>query len=361
MHQNCLRVNTLYYATRVLILLALLFTTPLLEGCSSEGNRNTEDVIVDDTEIETPAADTDIDVDSDGDIDSGTNSDSDTGSADDSDTGDDAGAEQAPEPNICDGSGPGPGQYQRTLNYGGRSRTYQLHVPPGYDKTTAAPLVFDLHAVSTNATIENLMTGLRGKSDKEGFVLVQPNGVGGSWNAGPLCCAPNDNIDDVGFIRAVRDKVVDDLCIDPKRVYSTGISNGGYLSHRIACDDTDLLAAIGPVVSNIGWTNLDLCQPSRPIPVAMITGGNDSLQDRIKTFEKWVALNGCSDSVVTEEIGVYTCTTHNECEDGVQTTHCIGQGVGHCWPGTTFQLYPCNQSFNAGDYLWDFFKKYRIP
>lgn len=261
----------------------------------------------------------------------------------------------------CDGNGPAPGQYQRTMTHDGRSRNYQLHVPTGYDHKTAVPLVFDLHAVSINASLENSMTGLRGKSDKEGFILVQPNGIGMSWNGGPLCCAPTNNIDDVGFIRAVRDEVVAELCVDEKRVYSTGISNGGYLTHRIACDDTDLVAAIGPVVSNIGWNDLNRCQPSRPIPVTMISGGSDSIEDRRATFARWVELNGCSDSVVVEEIGVFTCTTHNECDDGVETTHCVGKGVGHCWPGTKFQLYPCNQSFNASDYLWDFFKKYRIP
>ncbi|MCP4601850.1 MAG: prolyl oligopeptidase family serine peptidase [Proteobacteria bacterium] len=169
------------------------------------------------------------------------------------------------------------------------------------------------------------------------------------------------DLDDVGLIRAIRHQIAGELCIDLKRVYADGMSNGGYLAHRIAGEDTDLFAAIGPVVSSIGYNSVDECQPSRPIPIAMISGATDDLASRNETFAKWVELNGCNDSIVQKQYDVFTCTTYNECEDGVETTHCVGEGVDHCWPGTPFQIYPCSQDLDATSYLWKFFARWEIP
>ena len=293
------------------------------------------------------------------DTDTGTDSNTDTGTGSDGDTD----SETESDPDICEGIGLEPGQYERTIVFDELERNYQLHVPTGYDHTVATPVVFDLHPFVTNASIMDMMTGFRAKGDEEGFIVVQPNGISGSWTGGPLCCgeAASQDLDDVGLIRAIRDQIADELCIDIKRIYADGMSNGGYLSHRIACEDTDLLAAIGPVVSSIGFENVDECLPSRPIPVAMISGADDSLESREETFAKWIELNGCTNSFVEEQFGVFTCTTYDECEDNVETTHCVGEGVGHCWPGTSFLIYPCNGDLVATDYLWEFFKKYQLP
>lgn len=327
------------------ILIALL-TALALPVCSSNDSTGTgADASTDsnansdtDTDVDT---DSDIDTDSDGDTDAETESDSD----------------------ICEGSGLEPGQYERIIVFDELERTYQLHVPTGYNHTVATPVVFDLHPFATNAWIMNMMTEFRAKGDEEGFIVVQPNGIAGSWNGGPLCCgeAAAEDLDDVGLIRAIRDQIADELCVDMKRVYADGMSNGGYLAHRIACEDTGLFAAIGPVVASIGFESVDECLPSGPIPVAMISGADDEIESREETFNKWVELNDCTDSFEEEQFGVFTCTTYNECGDGVETTHCVGEGVGHCWPGTSFMIYPCNGDLVATDYLWDFFSKFQLP
>ncbi|MCP4679596.1 MAG: prolyl oligopeptidase family serine peptidase [Deltaproteobacteria bacterium] len=297
----------------------------------------------------------------DGDSDTDTDADADTDTDTDTDT--DADGDGGTTPNTCVGGGLTPGHYQRTIAFDGRNRNYHLHVPAGYDDTVAMPVVFDLHPVMTNAGIMDQMTRFRAKGEKEGFIVVQPNGVGGSWNGGPLCCgeAAAQNLDDVGLVRAIRDEIAKELCVDMKRVYADGMSNGGYLSHKIACEDSDLVAAIGPVVSSIGYNNVDECMPSRPMPVLIISGGTDSLSSREETFAKWRELNDCNDSFVEEQFGVFTCTNYNECEGGVETIHCVGAGVGHCWPGTSFAIYPCNKDLDATAYIWDFFTKWEIP
>jgi len=252
-----------------------------------------------------------------------------------------------------------PGQYHLNISHDELNRTYELHVPVGYDGSIAVPLLFDLHPLVINGNLMDAMTGFRALSDSEGFIVVQPNGIGGSWNAGPRCCEPAnlEGYDDAGLMRAIRDELLTKgLNIDLSRVYADGMSNGGYLAHTIACEDSGLMTAISGVVANMAYLDLDVCQPTQPVPVLMISGSEDNIAGREETFDRWLVLNNCVGSPTTEEIGVFTCTTYDSCDDGVETTHCVGEGVGHCWPGTNF-IPPCSQDLDATQYTWDFFQR----
>src|SRR6185503_15380828 len=92
---------------------------------------------------------------------------------------------------------------------------------------------------------------------------------GSSWNAGDFCCgnAQSQGLDDVGLAKAIVAEVSSKACIDPKRVYATGLSNGGAMSHRLACEAADVFAATAPVSYPLDFTPFDKCQPSRPIAV----------------------------------------------------------------------------------------------
>ncbi len=250
-----------------------------------------------------------------------------------------------------------PGQYYLELEHDGLVRSYELHVPTTYTGENSVPLQFDLHPWFTNASLMERMTGFRSDSDTDGFILVQPNGIRRSWNAGPKCCTPanEDGVDDVGVIRAIRDELIaKGLNIDTSRVFLDGMSNGGYLSNRIACEDPDLIAGIAVVVGSIGYEGVAECRPSSAVPVLMISGGDDNLPGREETFGRWLELNSCSASR-SESFGVFTCETYTDCDGGVETTHCIGAGVGHCWPGTDFMFYGCNQDLDASRYILEFF------
>ena len=263
----------------------------------------------------------------------------------------------SPDPWV--GSVTNQGQYFIEINYGGLARAYQLHVPEGYSGASSVPLHFDLHPWFTNAFIMEKLTAFRPHADLNGFVLVQPNGISRSWNAGPKCCSPSneDGIDDVGFIRAIRDDLIArGLNLDTEKVYLDGMSNGGYLSNRIACEDTGFASGIAVVVGSIGYDSVLECEPSKPISVLMISGGDDNIDGRKETFDRWVTLNSCSTSK-SKSIGVFDCETYTDCAAAVETTHCIGAGVGHCWPGTAFSLYGCNQDLDASQYILDFFRR----
>jgi polyhydroxybutyrate depolymerase len=251
------------------------------------------------------------------------------------------------------------GQYYIEIGHDGVTRGYQLHVPTGYNADSNVALHFDLHPWFGNAYVMEQMTSYRPYSDRDGFILVQPNGLSRSWNGGPKCCSPSneENVDDVGFIRAIRDDLIArGLNIDIRKVYLDGMSNGGYLSNKIACEDSELVNGIAVVVGSMGYDSVLECQPSKPISVLMISGGDDSIEGRKQSFDRWLTLNSCSTSQ-SESIGTFNCETYTDCAGGVETTHCIGEGVGHCWPGTGFSLYGCNQDLDASQYILDFYNR----
>ena len=165
----------------------------------------------------------------------------------------------------------------------GLTRRYKVHVPPRYDCTVPAPVVFCLHGLGQtpilfcmNGTAFPGGSGFPAKSDAEGFILVMPLGHQNSWN-GTGCCgtAASMQLDDVALMRAIFQEVGKHLNLDRRRVFATGLSNGGYMSYRLACEAADLFTAVAPAAGGIA--NTGGCDPSQPISVLDIHGTADRL------------------------------------------------------------------------------------
>jgi polyhydroxybutyrate depolymerase len=127
---------------------------------------------------------------------------------------------------------PEPGDATRSLVYAGIERTYVLHIPAGYDATRPTPLVLAFHGIGLNAEEMIRISGLNEQADISGFIVAYPNGTGEnkSWNGGHCCGeAAKNNVDDVGFVRALIDELAALINIDPSRVYATGFSNGAIM------------------------------------------------------------------------------------------------------------------------------------
>jgi polyhydroxybutyrate depolymerase len=233
------------------------------------------------------------------------------------------------------------------------------------------------------------LTGLPAKADAAGFVLVGPEGSGTrqTWNAGNCCgAAVRDQVDDVGFIRSLVQALSAEVCVDPDRVFATGHSNGAMMSHRLACEAADLIAAIAPAAG--GLENLDrstdpptelfACNPTRPVPVMHLhgmadecvpfTGGTGAgasasqFAPITEVIELRSSANGCSaTTTATYDHGDVACNTHDGCQSGADVTLCLVTGGGHIWPGAS--RYPsqarCGGSQTADiiatDAIWDFF------
>lgn len=238
-------------------------------------------------------------------------------------------------------------------NQAGLTRQYKVHVPPTYDPTQPTPLVYCLHGLS-QTPVMFCINGAKmvDTSDQEGFILVMPKGDENSWNGGSCCGgAAAKGLDEVGFMRAIFDEVSSHLNVDLDRVFATGLSNGGYMSYRLACEAADLFAAVAPAAGLIGLPDVygtnpadsDLvdCQPSRPIPIFDTHGDADGIvpfMSKADTLEVVRGFDGCSASTVpaTDPVsaGDTTCVTYEGCDADVEVTACTVAGGGHCWFGS---------------------------
>jgi polyhydroxybutyrate depolymerase len=334
---------------------------------------------------------------------------------DDGAPGDATPDDAAPEVD-CPASSLAPGDYIQTLGLDGGTRTFSIHVPAGLDARRPAPLVLAFHGGGQNAWQFEGFTHLHAKSDAAGFVLVEPDGtpaLGPSpipqpspdagvvlevWNAGNCCeyaATRNGNVDDVGFVAEMLDAVEAQICIDPRRVHATGFSNGGMLSHRLACEMSGRIASIVAVSGGSGATDYDLtppqalfaCAPPRPVPVLHVHGTQDAcypfdggwgplslvtFEPVMTTVEGWVARNGCGSGppAVVSNNGAATCSLY-PCPHQGDVELCTIDGGGHYWPGgddwpgsTVF----CGSGQGvrsadliANDLLWSWFIAHPMP
>ncbi len=268
---------------------------------------------------------------------------------------------------ACPDDGLVPGEHQATIIFDGDSREYEVRVPTGYDGVTRVPLLFDIHGYTESKDQQQGQSGFDALAETEGFVVVRPNGTGGlrSFNAGDKCCgsANSEGLDDVDLMRAIALELSTVGCIDSRRVYATGLSNGGAMTHRLGCEAADLFAAIAPVSHPIDFDPLTKCKPSRPIAVMHLHGSGDFIvpingsflhQSTHESFAHWVQVNGCSGMPnVSYSQGKSECKTHDNCGGGVQTSLCIIDGPHH--------LYNNNDNVDIAKLAYDFLKQHTLP
>lgn len=195
---------------------------------------------------------------------------------------------------------------------GGVERPVHVYVPASYDGTTALPLVLLLHSYSISGAFAARVFGFEAVAEERGFVLAVPEGLIDSrgspyWNATSGCCDfDHTNVDDSRYLRHVIEDVQARWKIDARRIFTIGVSNGGFMGHRMACDHADLVAGI---VSIAGAIELDpaLCRPTHGVHVLHVHGTRDSVihfdggsftgpyPSAPESVQRWRALDGCSD------------------------------------------------------------------
>ncbi len=257
------------------------------------------------------------------------------------------------------------------VGFGGGLRRYDLYVPPGLDPTQPVSLVINLHAYLSSDDIQANFSNFDDAADAAGIVVAYPQAEFNSWNGGACCGqAQIAGNDDVGFVRAVVEDVQSRGCVDASRIYATGMSNGGFMTHRLACEAADLFAAVAPVAGVLGLDEED-CTPSRPIPVLHFHGTADfvvsyygglfsSVND---TIEGWVARNGCSANPTRViDVGEAYCDAYEGCVDDATVTLCTVEGGGHCWPGNPACLGAFSTTMlDANTQMLEFFSGFTLP
>ncbi len=234
------------------------------------------------------------------------------------------------------------GSSERALTVGNRIRMYRTYRPAGLP--SPAPLVVMLHGGLGSARAAESAYGWDRLADQDGFVVIYPDSVGGGWNVDGQCCgvAPGLGIDDVGFVTAAVLDVSRSVAIDPTRRYAAGMSNGGMLAYRLACDTT-LFAGIGAVAA----TRLGDCPNPAPLSVIHVHGTADTtvpmdgrsdagvasiigppVADVIK---EWRQVDRCGGTVERTDGPVTTYTS--QCPSNRAVTLVLVQAFGHGWPG----------------------------
>jgi len=284
--------------------------------------------------------------------------------------------------------------YEFTIQHDGLTRKYRAHVPPSYDNILPTPAVIYIHGGGGSAEASR-KDGLYDESDEHGFILLTPDGTGPmknilhAWNSGEystikgetdFCCGYpiEKNIDDIGFISKMIEDAKQRFTIDENRIYSTGISNGGMMSYRLACELSDKIAAIAPVSSPATPIN---CKPTRAVPVIHIHGTADPcalyggglspgcigreryMQSAKYQVSKWINLNRCSEETeIFFQKGDAECISYYKCKEGSDVVFCTIEGGGHTYPSGN-QYLPKRRigpvSYNISfDQIWEFFKEH---
>ena len=253
-------------------------------------------------------------------------------------------------------------------------RDYIVHIPSSYDNKVPIPLVLCFHGYGGTASGISY-TNFNDVSDTANFIVVYPQGTllkrKSHWNVGGWTL--DSKIDDVGFISSLLDSLSERYNINQSRIYSTGMSNGGYMSFLLACQLSDRIAAIASVTGSMTPQTYNLCNPQRPIPVLQIHGTNDqkvpykgnrkwSLSIN-KVLEYWINHNNCDNTPIemsfpdinnSDESNVHRLSWLNG-DNSVITDHIIVSGGGHDWFGVWG-----NMDINSTAEIWKFFSQYDI-
>ena len=255
------------------------------------------------------------------------------------------------------------GLHSLSVDVDGVTREYDLYAPA---KASSKALIVDLHGLTGTPQGQADLSGLREVAEQEGFVVAHPAGSAGAWDAFA------DRAADVAFLRAVVADVSRRVDVDPVRVYATGMSNGGGMAHRLACDASDLFAAVAPVA---GAYLFDVdCAPPRPVPilafhgtddrVVPFTGAGTALPDITEWAGSWAARNGCDTAPVSERLAAdVERLTWPGCDAGADVVLVVVEGGRHGWPGTDNprRSDATTSSIDASSLIWEFFASHPMP
>lgn len=266
-----------------------------------------------------------------------------------------------------------------SLVHNGLTRTYSVYLPAAYDGSVPVPVVFNLHGYTSNAAQQSLYGDFKPIADTANFIIVHPNGTvqpGTTntqfWNVGFFPSA----VDDVDFLEKLLDQLINTYNINEARVYSTGMSNGGYMSYLLACESSRF-AAIASVTGSMTTSTLNGCSPTKPTPVMEIHGtadgtvpynGTAGTTPIVDVLNYWSNFNNCPTPTISQvpdivmsdmasaEHWVYAPGTN-----GVTMEHFKVINGGHTWPGAPFSIGVTCMDFSASKEIWRFFSQFENP
>lgn len=235
-------------------------------------------------------------------------------------------------------------------------RTYELHVPAGLSGSSV-PLLLDLHGGGGNGRIYESLTGWSTYADQQrDFIVAYPNSqMYGFWNYG-------EGSSEVTFLRNVVASIASKYCIDLRRVYVDGHSNGGLMADRLACDAASTFAAFAPYAGSSAQaalqpTGMGGCNPSRPVPIAFFHGDQDTsapIAYQQANRDWWINRNGCATTPTTSTDTYGSLAVYSPCAGGADIWWRVVANQTHAWPTGA-------KGEDQRNRMWAFFDAHPLP
>jgi len=266
-----------------------------------------------------------------------------------------------------------------SITHDGLQRDFILYVPANYTGTQNVPLLFNFHGYTSNASDQMFYGDFRNIADTAGFLIVHPQGkLDGSGQTHFNVGWGGSSIDDLGFTSALIDSLMMDYAIDADRVYSTGMSNGGFMSFHLACNLSDRIAAIASVTGSMVPSTMSNCAASHPTAIMQIHGTSDGtvaynggggISASIPSvLTHWATYNNTDASAITTPVP--NTNTSDGCtaekieylngDNCTEVVHYKINGGAHTWPGAPITIGVTNRDINASVEIWKFLSRYDI-
>ncbi len=263
------------------------------------------------------------------------------------------------------------------FSFGGQNRTANIHLPINYNAANKYPVVLILHGLTQTGTGIQSYSKFNDVADTANFIAVYPDGINTAWNAN----IGATGIDDATYLNILLDSVIGKYNVNTNRLYSCGLSNGGYMSHRLACEYANRFAAIASVAGTMFDGTFNGCNPTRAVPVLQIHGTADLVvpytgsatagKGAEDVINFWVAKNTCNTMPLITNLPNTNTTDGSSVIDNVYNG-CQGnticellkiQGGGHTWPDAVgiSGIGNVNKDINASATIWNFFNKFSLP
>jgi polyhydroxybutyrate depolymerase len=243
-----------------------------------------------------------------------------------------------------------------TIIVDGIEREYYVYVPTGYDGSEQVPLVLALHGGGGKANEMDKLTGFNDVADREGFIVVYPQGINRRWNDGRYVPSllPVEPPDDVKFLGELVKQLSFDYDIDENQVYVAGISNGAFMSYRLAAENADVFAAVAGVAGQVPAELKEKYPPKAPVAVMMVLGDEDPLVPYGGEVELLGILK-CGEVLSAEE-SVAMWTENNGCSETPETTYYADIDDDGSVVRRDEYLSDVGPDINAGVVIWKFFE-----
>jgi len=252
------------------------------------------------------------------------------------------------------------GKMTKELIVNGTTREYIIYVPENYTGTSSLPLLLSFHGLTSNMEFNFNYTNFDQLAEDENFIVVHPNGISNTWTV-----SANDDTD-INFIVACVNQLEEDYNIESNRIYSTGMSMGGFFSFSLACRLSDRIAAVASVTGSMYQPAINNCSPVKPMPILQIHGTEDGTVQYSSVaglLDFWTSHNNTDDlpiifNIPDSDTGDGSTVERFEYLNGdsdVEVQHLKITGGGHEWPG-----FQGNMDINASEEVWNFVKAFDL-